>query len=225
MSKLVSYVRVSTQRQGASGLGLDAQRAAVAAYAAANGHTIVMEVQEVESGKRCDRPQLARAIALTRIHGAVLCVAKLDRLARDLAFIACLMRDKVPFVACDQPFASEMTIGILAAVAQAEAKAISERTRVALAQAKLRGVQLGGSRNHTLTADDRAKGSALGGQVRKRKAAERAAAIMPIIAELRGMGCNSLAALATGLNRLGIPTATGCATWHPATVRNALRSA
>ena len=222
MGKLVSYVRVSTQRQGASGLGLDAQRASVAAYAAANSHTIVDEVQEIESGKRCDRPQLARALALCRLHRATLVVAKLDRLARDVAFLANLMNAGVDFVCCDNPHATRLTLHILAAVAENEANAISQRTKLALAQAKLRGVVLGGSRNHTLTPAERLAGSALGGETRRVKALERAAAIRPIIAELRGTGCNSLAALAAGLNRRGIPTAAG-SVWYPATVRNVMR--
>jgi DNA invertase Pin-like site-specific DNA recombinase len=224
MGKLVSYVRVSTQRQGASGLGLDAQRAAVAAYAAAAGHSVVMEVQEVESGNRCDRPQLAHALAMCRLHRAVLCVAKLDRLSRNVAFLATLMDSGVEFVACDNPHATRLTLHILAAVAENEATAISHRTKVALAQAKARGVVLGGSRNHRLTDAERRAGSVIGGEVRAAKARERAAAIIPIISELRSTGFNSLAALATGLNRRGIPTANG-STWYPATVRNVLRSA
>ena len=222
MGKLVSYVRVSTARQGASGLGLDAQRAAVAAYAAANGHTIVDEVQEVESGKRNDRPQLARALTLCRLHKATLVVAKLDRLARDVAFLANLMNAGVDFVCCDNPHATRLTLHILASVAEDEARRISERTRVALAQAKLRGVVLGGSRNHLLTSAERLTGALLGGETRRAKALERAAAIRPIISELRGMGCTTLASLAAGLNRKGIPTANG-SVWYPMTVRNAIR--
>src|ERR1700682_2584937 len=124
MGKLISYVRVSTQRQGASGLGLDAQRAAVETYARSAGHSIVCEVQEVERGKRCDRPELARALALCRLHRATLCVAKLDRLARDVAFLAKLMNEATDFVCCDNPHATRLTLHILSAVAEDEAKRI-----------------------------------------------------------------------------------------------------
>ena len=223
MTKLISYVRVSTQRQGVSGLGLDAQRAAVETYARNAGHSIVCEVQEIESGRKCDRPQLAHALALCRLHRATLCVAKLDRLARDVQFLATLMNEAQEFVCCDNPHATRLTLHILAAVAEDEAKRISERTRVALAAAKARGVVLGGSRSHMLTVSERAKGSVLGGETRKAKALERAAAIRPIIAELRGRGCSTLAQLAAGLNERGIPTATG-STWYPQTVLNVIRT-
>lgn len=221
MAKLIAYIRVSTTRQGLSGLGLDAQRAAVAAYATANGHQIVCEVQEVESGKRCDRPQLDRALSLCRVHRATLCVAKLDRLSRDLAFIACMMRDKVKFVCCDNEHANETTIGMLAVFAQHEAKCISERTIAALAQAKRRGVVLGGSRSHLLTSAERARGQALGGAARKRAARERYSAVLPIVRDLQEAGCVTLQQIASGLNERGVPTAAGT-TWHPVQVSRVL---
>src|SRR5436190_15879352 len=148
MGKLISYIRVSTSRQGASGLGLEAQRAAVSSYAKHAGHSIVCEVREIESGRKCDRPELARALSLCKLHKATLCVARLDRLARDVAFLANLMNAGVDFVCVDNPHATRLTLHILAAVAEDEAKRISERTRAALAAAKARGVVLGGPRNH-----------------------------------------------------------------------------
>lgn len=224
MAKICAYIRVSTQRQGASGLGLDAQTAAIEAFARQNGHTIVATFREIESGKRCDRPQLTRALAKCRLLGATLCVAKLDRLARDLAFVANLMRDNVDFVACDAQYANRLTIGILAAVGEDEARRVSERTRAALAQAKLRGVVLGGSRNHTFSADERRKGSALGCATRSEASRERASQLMPIIGELRAEGRTSLQQLAEGLNARGLPTARGKA-WQPMQVRRVINAA
>ena len=221
MRKLVTYIRVSTQRQGASGLGLDAQKHAVETFARSGGHTIVAEVCEIESGKRCDRPQLAHALALCRLHNATLCVAKLDRLARDVAFLSSLMNNGIDFVCCDNPHATRLTIHILAAVAEDEARRISERTRVALAAAKARGVKLGGSRNHTLTSDERAKGSARGCATRRTEARERSAAVLPIVQELIAAGAGSLAQIAAGLNAKGIPTAAG-KLWKPMQVSRVL---
>jgi DNA invertase Pin-like site-specific DNA recombinase len=147
MSKtLVAYLRVSTKKQGQSGLGLEAQRTAVADYAAKEGCKVVAEYVEVESGKKAARPELAKALNHCRAAKAVLVVAKLDRLARNVAFLSGLMEAGVDFVACDNPTANKFTVHILAAVAEQEAKAISERTRVALAAAKKRGVKLGSAR-------------------------------------------------------------------------------
>src|SRR5581483_10028207 len=131
--------RVSTVRQGESGLGLEAQRAAVEAFARQHGGTIMASYVEVETGKRSDRPELAKALAAARKAKATLLIAKLDRLARNVAFIAAMMEAGVEFVACDQPFASRLTLHILAAVAEDEARRISERTKAALAAAKARG--------------------------------------------------------------------------------------
>jgi DNA invertase Pin-like site-specific DNA recombinase len=144
--KLVAYYRVSTKKQGASGLGLEAQQAAVQAYAKQCGGTIAAEFVEVESGKRADRPKLAEAISRARGLRGVLVVAKLDRLARSVAFTSALMDSGVEFVACDNPHANRLTIHILAAVAENEARAASQRTTEALAAAKARGVKLGSAR-------------------------------------------------------------------------------
>ncbi len=147
MARFVSYLRVSTARQGRSGLGLEAQREAVRAYVEGRAGTIISpEFLETESGKRNDRPQLQAALARCRATGATLVVAKLDRLSRNAAFLLTLRDSGVPFVAADMPEANTLTIGILAVVAQAEREAISARTKAALAAAKARGVKLGNPR-------------------------------------------------------------------------------
>jgi DNA invertase Pin-like site-specific DNA recombinase len=153
---MVAYFRVSTQKQGASGLGLEAQRATVADYAKRTGGTIVAEFTEVESGKKDSRSQLAEAIAAAKRTGSVLVIAKLDRLARNASFIFALRDAGVPFVACDIPEANTLTVGIFAVMAQHEAELISTRTKAALAAKKARGEKLGTPAN--LTAEARAKG-------------------------------------------------------------------
>jgi DNA invertase Pin-like site-specific DNA recombinase len=144
-SKFVSYYRVSTARQGASGLGLDAQRETVRQFLNGGSWTVVAEFVEMESGRKSDsqRPKLREALAVARSQGARLLVAKLDRLSRSVAFVSQLMESKVKFVACDMPDANDLTIHVLASVAQHEAVCISERTKAALAAAKVRGVKLG----------------------------------------------------------------------------------
>jgi len=144
--RFVAYYRVSTDKQGESGLGLDAQRQAVMNYLNGGPWRLVAEHTEVESGKRNARPELQKALPACRRHKAKLCIAKLDRLSRNLAFIATLMDSGVEFVATDNPHANKLTIHILAAVAEHEREAISERTKAALAAAKARGKKLGGPR-------------------------------------------------------------------------------
>jgi DNA invertase Pin-like site-specific DNA recombinase len=200
--KLVAYYRVSTQKQGNSGLGLEAQQAAVVAHAKATGAKIVATFQEIESGKRCDRPELSRAISACRRHGATLVIAKLDRLARDVHFIAGLMKVNVPFIACDNPNATPLTIHILAAVAEDEAKRISERTKAALAAAKARGVALGNPGN--LKRASRRRGTAANVEA----AQEHASRALPIAQNLRPAG-ESLATIAEKLTESGILTRRG----------------
>ncbi len=143
---LVSYLRVSTRKQGASGLGLEAQRAAVAEHAAREGLTVVAEYVEVESGKKAARPELAKALAHCRAARATLVVAKLDRLARNVLFLSSLMEAGLDFLALDNPHANRFTLHVLMAAAEQEARAASERTKAALAAARRRGVRLGSAR-------------------------------------------------------------------------------
>src|SRR5262245_41996714 len=144
--RLIAYFRVSTRKQGQSGLGLEGQAEAVDSFQKQHNATIVANYKEVESGKRKDRPELLKAIAHAKRSKAVLVVAKLDRLSRNVAFLSALMESKVQFVCCDNPHATPLTIHILAAVAEDEAKRISDRTRAALAAAKMRGTLLGSAR-------------------------------------------------------------------------------
>src|SRR6476469_4708003 len=146
--KFISYLRVSTARQGASGLGLEAQREAVSRYLNGGNWTLVQEVVEVESGKRDDRPAIAEALRLCRLRRATLIIAKLDRLARNVHFISSLMESGVDFITVDFPQANRLTVHILAAVAEHEASMISARTKAALSAATRRGVALGGVRGN-----------------------------------------------------------------------------
>jgi hypothetical protein len=230
MSKtLVSYLRVSTKKQGQSGLGLEAQRAAVAEYAAREGKKVVAEYVEVESGKKAARPELAKALNHCRAAKACLVVAKLDRLARNVAFLSGLMEAGVDFVACDNPTANRLTVHILAAVAEQEAKAISERTRVALAAAKERGVKLGSARpGHW---DGRESKRQAGSKRGVRRAAElrtQAAKLHNSMATtvaltLRQAGMSWLE-IAAELNRRGLVTRRGN-NWSKSSVFAAVRAA
>ena len=153
--KFIAYYRVSTQKQGRSGLGLEAQQRAVREHLNGGRWQLLAELVEVESGKRNDRPKLAEALALCRMHRAKLLVAKLDRLARNVAFISALMESGVEFEAVDMPQANRLTVHILAAMAEHEAAAISARTKAALSAAKARGVQLGGKRWGEMTIEEK----------------------------------------------------------------------
>lgn len=216
--KFVVYLRVSTARQGASGLGLEAQRAAVQAHAAAGGHAIVAEYVEVESGKRADRPQLAAALAACRLHRATLVIAKLDRLSRNVGFIAGIMDSGVDFVACDSPLASRLTLHILAAMAEHEAAAISARTKAALAAAKARGVRLGNPNGAAALRAGCREAAAASAASRRAAAIARARAMQPILAQLRADGFYTPCAAARELNRRGVPSPGGGA-WYPQQVR------
>ena len=210
MTLFVAYYRVSTDRQGASGLGLDAQRAAVASFVSGRGE-LSAEFTEIESGRRNDRPELHAAIATCQRQRATLVIAKLDRLARNVAFIANLMESGVEFVAVDMPQANRLTLHILAAVAEHEREMISERTRVALSAAKARGVKLGNPRPDIPAAV----------AARIARMAKVRATVAPLIERLRAQGM-SLRAIAADLNARRIPTATG-RQWHASSVANVLR--
>jgi DNA invertase Pin-like site-specific DNA recombinase len=215
--RFVSYLRVSTDRQGASGLGLEAQREAVARHVAATGGHIVREFVEIESGRRADRPKLAEALVACRLHGATLVIAKLDRLARNVAFISSLMDAGTEFVACDFPQANRLTVHILAAVAEHERTMISERTKAALAAAKARGVRLGNPANLA----NRHEGGAKGRATRTAKADRFARQIRIEIEEARATGCTGLRQIARYLNGKNIPTAAG-GTWSAVQVGRVL---
>lgn len=207
--RLISYARVSTARQGASGLGLEAQRAAVTAYAAAGGHALVAEYVEVESGKRDDRPQLQAALAACRLHRATLVIAKLDRLARNVRFIAGIMDSGVDFVACDMPHANRLTLHLMAAMAEHEAAAISERTKAALAAAKARGVRLGNPNGAAHLHERCREAAASSAKSRKRRAEDLRLSLTPLIASFRADELISAAAIARALNNRAVPSPTG----------------
>lgn len=211
--KFVAYYRVSTAKQGASGLGLQAQRDAVHAYLNGGSWQLVAELTEVESGKRDDRPELARAIAACRLYGAKLIIAKLDRLSRDVHFLTGLEKAGVQFVAADMPEANEMVVHMMAVVAQAERKMIGARTKAALAAAKDRGTTLGGFRGYRPSDADRARGLAS----RRAEADARGALLTPVVEELRRAGITSLSGIAGALNERGISTPRG-GQWHPTSV-------
>ena len=215
---IVSYIRVSSDKQGRSGLGLEAQQAAIDAYAAANAAEIVASFVEVESGRRNDRPQLNAALKQARLTGSRLVIAKLDRLSRNAAFLLNLQEAKVDFVACDNANATPLTIGILALVAQEEAKAKSERTKAALAACKARGVRLGNP-NGTAAIKRANKGNSASCARQREKANERAIELGEVLFDLRRSGITTLSGQARELNRRGIKTVRG-GRWHPLTVAN-----
>jgi DNA invertase Pin-like site-specific DNA recombinase len=217
-SKFVSYLRVSTERQGASGLGLEAQRKAVIDHV--NGHgALLAEYLEVESGKRSDnRPQLQAALAHAKATGATLIVAKLDRLARNVAFISSLMESGVDFVAADMPMANKLTVHVLAAVAEHEREAISARTKAALAAAKARGTKLGNPNGAMAL---RGYGNAAAVSAVKAGSDRHAAQVLPVVDAIRGDGIETLAGIARALNERGVLTMRG-GTWDATRVRNLL---
>jgi DNA invertase Pin-like site-specific DNA recombinase len=218
MTSAIAYLRVSTERQGRSGLGLEAQREAIKRFADSEGLALVGEHVEVETGKGADalerRPELAAALAAARKIKGPIIVAKLDRLSRDVAFIATLMAQRVPFVVAELGAdADPFMLHIYAALAQKERVLISQRTKVALAAAKARGVKLGNP--HYAESVGRA-------QAAHRSNAERFAAnILPIIAEIEATGITTSRKIADALNHRGVRTARG-GMWHGSTVRNAL---
>jgi DNA invertase Pin-like site-specific DNA recombinase len=225
ISHFVAYYRVSTAEQGRSGLGLDAQRAAVLAWLNGGTGKLTAEFTEIESGKINDRPQLLAAMVHCRLIGARLVIAKLDRLGRNVAFLASLMEGDVEFVACDNPAASKLTLHILAAVAENEREMIATRTKAALAAAKARGARLGGWRPTRRDGSPRLPGGAQGGATAAAvaRADAYAAKVGPIAQGLRRSGL-SLAAVARALGEQHIASPRG-GTWTATAVRNLLRRA
>ncbi|PWC56656.1 recombinase family protein [Azospirillum sp. TSO22-1] len=217
--QFVTYLRVSTARQGRSGLGIEAQRKAVTDHLNGGNWTLIAEYVETESGKRGDRPELAKALQVCRIHGATLLIAKADRLSRNVAFIATLMESGVPFVAADMPHASRFEWHIRASIAEQETRDISARTKAALAAAKARGVKLGGDRGNL--SQVQRQGSAAGSTVIRQQASRRANDLVPIVSEIRASGVTSVRGIAKALNDRGIPTPRGKA-WAPQSVANLL---
>jgi DNA invertase Pin-like site-specific DNA recombinase len=207
--ELIAYYRVSTARQGESGLGLEAQRAKVEAMATQRRAQVVAEFTEVESGRKSDRPQLAAALAEARKRGAVVAVAKIDRIARDAELVLRLSREAEAngmggFLFCDLPdvdattAAGRMVLSVMASVAEFEGRRISERTREALAAAKARGVKLGGLRPSTLERNDAARD----------RAAAKAEKLRPVLAPLAASGM-SLRAMAAALAAAGTVSRNG----------------
>jgi DNA invertase Pin-like site-specific DNA recombinase len=221
--KFVAYYRVSTARQGRSGLGLDAQRQAVATYLDGGNWQIVDEFTEVESGKNSDRPALEKALAVARLHRAALVVSKMDRLTRSVPFLNRLLEAGVDVRFADLPQIEGATgrfmVQMMVSVAELEAGMISRRTKDALAQAKKRGVKLGGNRGVKTTAKMRALSAA----ALQKRADARAADVAPAIKSLQAAGATSLRAIAAGLNDQGIPTARGSGPWTATQVSRVLQ--
>lgn len=222
-TEVVAYYRVSTQRQGRSGLGLEAQEAAVREFASREGAPILASYTEIESGRNPDRPELRRAIGQALRSGSTLVVARLDRLSRNLAFLATLMESKVEFAACDNANANKLTLHVLAAVAQDEAERISTRTRDALRAAKARGTKLGSARPGWAEAhgEARLRGAKVGA-IRSVESRRRAASLayVDLYQDLQAWRADGLGfrRIARRLNESGHRTTTG-AMWAPATVR------
>lgn len=202
MKRFVAYYRVSTDRQGRSGLGLDAQQAAVQQLATLQGAIIEAQFTEVESGRKSDRPKLAEALELCKKNGWTLVVAKLDRLARNVLFTAQLMESGIDFIACDMPTANRLTIHILAAVAEEEARMISKRTKDALAAAKARGVLLGSARPGHWEGREHLRGTG------RKPTSPVSATLIAQMQQLRGEG-RTFAAIADLVNAQGHQTPEG----------------
>lgn len=217
--KFISYLRVSTKRQGASGLGIEAQRKAVEDHLNGGRWKLLKEFIEVESGKRADRKALQEALGYCRLHGATLVVARLDRLSRNAAFLMTLRDSGAEFVAADMPGANSMTVGIMALVAQQTRETISSNTKAALRAAKARGVSLGNPRN--LTDKARVRGNVISSTVRASQASLRAQDMASTLAEIQSEGTRSLRQVARSLNQREITAPRG-GKWSALQVRRVL---
>jgi DNA invertase Pin-like site-specific DNA recombinase len=219
-SSFVSYLRVSTQKQGQSGLGLEAQRKAVDDYLNGGDWTVIEEVVEIESGKNNKRPKLNEAIDLCKASGATLVVAKIDRLTRDAAFLLNLKDAGIDFIAADMPEANRLTIGIMALVAEQEREAISKRTKEALTAAKARGVQLGAYRDGVYVGGKGSRDTAKNAsEARTALYRRRSAEKLPMIAKVDPDGSLSLRQIAEKLNELSVPTISEKGIWSANSVR------
>lgn len=219
--QVITYFRVSTAAQGRSGLGLEAQRYTVEQFCRTRSCEVLAEYVEVESGKRNDRPELQRALHHAKVTGATLVVAKMDRLSRNAAFLLALRDSGARFVAADQPDVNELTVGILAVIAEDERRRISERTSAALKAAKARGTRLGNP-NGAAALRRAGKGNVAALAAVTSAADQHARDLAPVIAHLRSEGCASLRDLAAALNSRRMKTPRGGA-WHAASVRNLLK--
>lgn len=213
--RFISYRRVSTIEQGKSGLGLDAQKAAIDAFAHMHGGEIVGDFVDLLSGKHDDRPGLTEAMTLARKGKCYVVVAKLDRLSRDVAFIANLMNSKVKFVVAELGFdVDPFMLHIYASVAEKERKLIGHRTRAALAALKAKGAKLGGIRNPEDLVKARAK--------RTDGANAHAMRVLPTIAAIKSAGVLTLDGIARELSQRGVRTSRGFADWNAAQVSRVL---
>jgi DNA invertase Pin-like site-specific DNA recombinase len=219
---IIAYYRVSTAKQGASGLGLEAQRHAVDSYLAHVNHGArrLAEFTEIESGRKRDRPQLHKALERCKLTGATLVIARLDRLSRNASFLLSLKAAGVPFVACDNPHADNFTVGLLALIAEREAETISRNTKLALQAAKARGITLGSPLGAAAFGDR--SGWRASAAIRTAKAEHRAIELRDTILELNSAGVNTLAALASALNERQVQLP-GDGRWHPMTVSRLLK--
>jgi DNA invertase Pin-like site-specific DNA recombinase len=211
----VSYFRVSTAKQGLSGLGLEAQQMAVHAFLKGSGTMLAGEFTEIESGTRRDRPQLAAALELCKKRRAILLIARIDRLARNVAFVSALLESKVRFLAVDMPEADVTFLQMASVFAEWEARKVSERTRAALAAAKNRGIQLGWA--HPARLPGQRAASQRGAQANRDAAIQFAGNALPIVESIRRAGVHSLDGIAEALNARGVPTQRG-GRWHASTV-------
>jgi len=218
MCRVVAYYRVSTDKQGWSGLGLEAQRQAVLSLCQSRSWEVIEERTEIESGKVADRPELAAALHLAKVTGATLVVAKLDRLSRSVAFLSALQDSGAKFVAADMPEANELTVHIMAAAAQAELEAISKRTKDALRAAKAAGRKLGNP-NGAAALRRAGKGNSAAVQKVIAMADNHARDLTPVLADIKAQGVTSLGAIAAELNSRHIQTRRG-GKWYASSVKN-----
>ena len=224
MKGIVTYCRVSTGRQASSGLGIEAQQAAMKLFVEANGFTVINCYVECETGKGTDalerRPKLKEALVEAKRHRCPILVAKLDRLSRDVAFVATLMTQRVPFIVSELGLDTDpFLLHLYASLAEKERNLISQRTKAALAAAKARGVKLGGPKNHNFSDDERL----MAAQSVSKLSIERKEEVLPVILSLQQQGLATLQSLADALNAKGIPTPRG-GSWTRTQVSRVLKS-